>query len=137
MFAAVANGGYRVKPHLLKNDGDASQWRKSLNLKPSTIKTLQQGLRAVVSEGTGKALNTPDLPPVAGKSGTAEAPPGKSHTWFGGYAPADKPEIVVVAFLEHSGGGGGSVAGPVVRQVMETYFNVKPKPDKLKKPPAH
>lgn len=122
MFAVPANGGYRVKPHLLKDNGEAKQERQSLNLKPGTISTLRQGLRSVVSSGTGKAVNVPHLPPVAGKSGTAEAPPGKTHTWFGGFAPFDKPEIVVVAFAEHSGGGGGSVAGPMVRQVLEAYF---------------
>jgi penicillin-binding protein 2 len=96
-----------------------------MNLKPSTITTLKQGLRGVVSSGTGKALNSPNLPPVAGKTGTAEAPPGKVHAWFGGYAPYNKPEIVVVAFAEHSGGGGGSVAAPMVRQVMEAHFKNK------------
>ncbi|MGP0128920.1 MAG: penicillin-binding protein 2 [cyanobacterium endosymbiont of Rhopalodia musculus] len=125
MFAVPANGGYRVKPHFLKGDGDVSKWRTSMNLKPSTITTLKQGLREVVSSGTGKALNTPNLPPVAGKTGTAEAPPGKVHAWFGGYAPYNKPEIVVVAFAEHSGGGGGSVAAPMVRQVMEAHFKNK------------
>jgi penicillin-binding protein 2 len=125
MFAVPANGGYRVKPHFLKGDGDVSKWRTSMNLKPSTIITLKQGLRAVVSSGTGKALNSPNLPPAAGKTGTAEAPPGKVHAWFGGYAPYNKPEIVVVAFAEHSGGGGGSVAAPMVRQVMEAHFNNK------------
>jgi penicillin-binding protein 2 len=128
MFAVPANGGYKVTPHLFKGNGEnADKWRTNLNFKPTTIKTLRAGLRAVVAEGTGKAVNVPHLPPVAGKSGTAEAPPGKSHTWFGGFAPFDKPEIVVVAFVEHSGGGGGSVAAPIVRQVMEAYFNVKPK----------
>jgi penicillin-binding protein 2 len=126
MFAVPANGGYRVKPHLLKDNGDAKKWRKSLHLKPETLKTLRAGLRAVVAEGTGKAVNVPHLPPVAGKSGTAEAPPGESHTWFGGFAPFDKPEIVVVAFAEHSGGGGGKVAAPMVRQVMEAYFKKFP-----------
>ncbi|BBA78867.1 penicillin binding protein, transpeptidase [cyanobacterium endosymbiont of Rhopalodia gibberula] len=125
MFAVPANGGYRVKPHFLKGDEDVSKWRTSMNLKPSTITTLTQGLRAVVSSGTGKALNSPNLPPVAGKTGTAEAPPGKVHAWFGGYAPYNKPEIVVVAFAEHSGGGGGSVAALMVRQVMEAYFKNK------------
>ncbi|GAB4193916.1 MAG: penicillin-binding protein 2 [Coleofasciculaceae cyanobacterium] len=130
MFAVPANGGYRVKPHLLKEDEDSKKWRKSINLKPSTVKVLRQGLRQVVSAGTGKALDVPHLPPVAGKSGTAEAPPGKPHAWFGAYAPADKPEIVVVAFAEHSGGGGGKVAGPMVLQVLEAYFNKKPPKDK-------
>ena len=126
MFSAIANDGYRVKPHLLQTDNEKKQaQRVSLNLKPTTLSTIQQGLRAVVDGGTGARLNSPDTPPGAGKSGTAEAPPGKPHTWFGAYAPFDNPEIVVVAFAEHSGGGGGSVAAPLVRQVMEAYFKPK------------
>jgi penicillin-binding protein 2 len=132
MFAVPANGGFLVKPHLLQDARDVKEWRKSLNMKPSTLDTLRKSLRAVVAEGTGRALSDPALPPVAGKSGTAEAPPGKSHAWFGAFAPFDKPEIVVVAFAEHSGGGGGKVAAPMVRQVMEAYFNVKPKEEKPK-----
>ena len=125
IFAVAANNGYRVKPHLLKDDEKSKQWRESLNLKPQTIRVLRQGLREVVDSGTGTALNSPTIPPAAGKSGTAEAPPGESHIWFGGYAPADKPEIVVVAFGEHEGanGGGGKIAAPMVLKVMEAYFN--------------
>jgi penicillin-binding protein 2 len=135
MFAVPANGGFLVKPHLLQDARDVKEWRKSLNMKPSTLDTLRKSLRAVVAEGTGRALSDPALPPVAGKSGTAEAPPGKSHAWFGAFAPFDKPEIVVVAFAEHSGGGGGKVAAPMVRQVMEAYFNVKPKEEKPRPKP--
>ena len=124
MFSAIANDGYLVKPHLLQSDNEAKQAEKvNLNLKPTTIDIIKQGLRAVVDGGTGSRLNSPHTPPGAGKSGTAEAPPGDSHTWFGGYAPYNNPEIVVVAFLEHSGGGGGSVAAPLAKQVMEAYFN--------------
>ena len=124
MFSAIANGGYRVQPHLVRDEQHEPD-KVSLNLKPTTISTIQRGLRAVVDGGTGTKLNSPDTPPGAGKSGTAEAPPGDSHTWFGAYAPFDKPEITVVAFLEHSGGGGGSLAAPLARQVMETYFKSK------------
>lgn len=119
MFSAIANDGYRVKPHLVQT---AKPEKVNLNFKPTTIDTISKGLRAVVDSGTGTKLNSPNIPPGAGKSGTAEAPPGDPHTWFGAYAPYEKPEIVVVAFLEHSGGGGGSVAAPLVRQVMEAYF---------------
>ena len=125
MFAVPANGGYRVQPHLLKDHEQAKSWRESLNLKPTTVDVLRAGLRKVVSEGTGKVLNTPALPPVAGKSGTAEAwrrGVKENHAWFGAYAPADKPEILVVAFAEHSGGGGGSVAAPMILAVMEKHF---------------
>ena len=125
MFAVPANGGYRVIPHLEKSEAFKAK-RESLHLKPETVQTLRQGLREVVAGGTGGALRVPNLPPTAGKSGTAEAPPGKAHAWFGAFAPFDKPEIVVVAFAEHSGGGGGSVAAPMVRQVLETYFGKSP-----------
>lgn len=125
MFSVPANGGYKVKPHLLKEHEEAKNWRQSLKLKPSTLNVLKAGLRAVVDSGTGTALNVPTLPPVGGKSGTAEDPPRQSHTWFGAYAPFNKPEIVVVAFGENTGGGGGSVAAPMVRQVMEAYFKAQ------------
>jgi penicillin-binding protein 2 len=131
MFAVPANGGYHVQPHLVK-DPDKREWRESMNLKPSTIATIRKGLREVVDGGTGGAMNTQTIPKAAGKSGTAEAPPGADHVWFGAYAPVDKPEIVVVAFGEHTGGGGGKTAAPMVLKVMEAYFNGgKPLPTKL------
>ncbi|APB33026.1 Penicillin-binding Protein dimerization domain family [Gloeomargarita lithophora Alchichica-D10] len=123
MFAVVANGGDRVRPHLYQTAGDSpSQWRTSIGLKPVTVDILKRGLRQVVTGGTGGKLNVSHLPPIAGKSGTAEDPPRQSHTWFGAYAPADKPELVVVAFGENSGGGGGSLTGPMTLQVLEAYF---------------
>lgn len=128
MFAVPANGGYRVQPHLLKDNEEAKSWRQSLNMKPTTISILRQGLRKVVAEGTGKALNQPTVPPVAGKSGTAEAWKGRvkqNHAWFGAYAPAQQPEMVIVAFAEHSGGGGGSIAAPMILEIMEEYFQRK------------
>jgi penicillin-binding protein 2 len=133
MFAVPANGGYHVQPHLIK-DAQKREWRQSMNLKPSTIATIRKGLREVVDGGTGGVLNTETIPKSAGKSGTAEAPPGANHIWFGSYAPMDKPEIVVVAFGEHTGGGGGKTAAPMVLKVMEAYFNGgKPLPtDKAK-----
>jgi penicillin-binding protein 2 len=83
---------------------------------------LRQGLRQVVTEGTGKVLNDPSLPPVAGKTGTGEDPPRPDHAWFGGYAPADQPTLVIVAFGENSGGYGGTIAAPMVRALMTTWF---------------
>lgn len=126
MFAVPANGGYRVKPYLLKDETDRMEERVSLDLESSTLDTVRQGLRMVVTGGTGAAVNLPGVK-VAGKSGTAEAPPGETHAWFGAYAPYDNSEIVVVAFAEHSGGGGGKTAGPIVAKVLNAYFAQKPK----------
>ncbi|MEB3225752.1 MAG: penicillin-binding protein 2 [Synechococcus sp.] len=124
MFAVTANGGYLVQPHLVQVD---TLPKTSLDLAPSTLETIRQGLRAVVTSGTGTVLNIPGIPTAAGKSGTAEAPPRENHAWFGAFAPYEDAEIVVVAFAEHSGGGGGSVAGPMVRDVMAAYFEMKEK----------
>ncbi|WP_024545280.1 penicillin-binding protein 2 [Picosynechococcus sp. NKBG15041c] len=124
MFAVMANGGYLVSPHLVQTD---TPQKTSLNLEPRTLETIRAGLRAVVTSGTGTVLNVPGIPTAAGKSGTAEAPPRENHAWFGAFAPYENAEIVVVAFAEHSGGGGGSVAGPMVHDVMTAYFELKEK----------
>ena len=96
--------------------------RTRLGLKPETLRVLRQGLRMAVTEGTAKVLNDPSLPPVAGKTDTGEDPPRPDHAWFGGYAPDGHPELVIVAFGENSGGYGGTVAAPMVRALMTTWF---------------
>jgi penicillin-binding protein 2 len=45
----------------------------------------------------------------------------RDHAWFVGFAPADKPEIVVVAMTEH-GGFGGTASAPVVLEVIKTWY---------------
>ncbi|NMB54835.1 MAG: penicillin-binding protein 2, partial [Leptolinea sp.] len=74
---------------------------------------------------------------IAGKTGTAEycdniaqaanlCTPGNwpSHAWFMAYAPYDDPEIAAVAFV-YNGGEGASVAAPIVRKVIDAYFELK------------
>jgi penicillin-binding protein 2 len=121
MFAVPANGGYKVRPHLLK-EGNPDDWRESLGLDPKTVTVLDEGLRQVITAGTAQSMQSDAYPLIAGKTGTAEAPPRENHAWFGAYLPYDNPEIVVVAFAEHSGGGGGSVTAPVVKKILELYY---------------
>ncbi|MGF1514958.1 MAG: penicillin-binding protein 2 [Elainellaceae cyanobacterium] len=122
MFAVVANGGDRVVPHLYKDPDTTRQWRRPIGLSDETVRVLQQGVRQVITSGTGRKLNVAHLPPLAGKSGTAEDPPRENHTWFGAYGPVENPEVVVVAFGENSGGGGSAIAAPIVQEVLEAYF---------------
>ena len=118
LYAAVANGGWLVTPHLVERPTK----RTWIGLKRATLQVLRDGLRQVVTIGTAKLLNDPNLPPVAGKTGTGEDPPRPDHAWFGGYAPADKPTLVIIAFGENSGGYGGTVAAPMVKALMNTWF---------------
>jgi penicillin-binding protein 2 len=118
LYAAVANGGWLVTPHVVERPTE----RRWLGLKPQTLRALRKGLRMVVTQGTATILNDPSLPPVAGKTGTGEDPPRPDHAWFGGYAPAGKPTLVIVAFGENSGGYGGTVAAPMVKALMTTWF---------------
>jgi penicillin-binding protein 2 len=120
LYGAVANGGTLVTPHLVEGSTTPRRW---LGLKPETLRVLREGLRMVVTEGTGKILNDPSLPAVAGKTGTGEDPPRPDHVWFGGYAPAGRPDLVIVAFGENSGGFGGTVAAPMVKALMSTWFH--------------
>ena len=47
----------------------------------------------------------------------------KSTAWFVGYAPSDKPEIVVAALVQR--GEHSAVAVPIVREVIKAYFDKK------------
>ena len=118
LYAAVSNGGWLVTPHMVERPVE----RRWIGLKAATLRALRKGLRMVVTEGTATILNDPTLPPVAGKTGTGEDPPRPDHAWFGGYAPAGKPTLVIVAFGENSGGYGGTVAAPMVKALMTTWF---------------
>jgi penicillin-binding protein 2 len=97
----------------------------------------EEGMRQVVVYGTAKkAMALLDIP-SAGKTGTAEYCDDVAqekglcqretwpfHAWYAGYAPYDDPEIVVVAFV-YNGGEGASVAAPIVKRVLDAYFEMK------------
>ena len=73
----------------------------------------------MVEHGTASASRHADLA-VAGKTGTAQNPHGKDHGWFIGFAPADKPELVVggiMEFAEH-----GTTVAPYVIRTLRRYL---------------
>src|SRR4029079_13568885 len=41
------------------------------------------------------------------------------HAWFAGFAPAENPTIAFAVMVEYGGAGGGAVAGPVARELLE------------------
>lgn len=106
-------------------------------VEPWVIGKVQEGMRMAVLNGTlTNEFENVNIS-VAGKTGTAEycdkfandknlCIPGNwpTHAWTTAYAPYEDPEIAVVAFV-YNGGEGASVAGPIVRQLLEAYFEIK------------
>jgi penicillin-binding protein 2 len=127
-YAVFANGGWLVTPHFSKSDKDwrLPPYKTKVAMQPSTLKTIREGLRKVVSGGTGSALNGPGIPPGAGKTGTAEdSTGGPDHAWFGCYAPYPNGEIVVVAFAQNTPGGGSVHALPMAKKVLAEWEKVR------------
>ncbi len=133
IIAAVANQGLIYRPHLLKQVR-AKSGRVIYEVKPEVMfkvnakakhwRLIQQSLSRVVSarRGTGRQAGIPGIK-IAGKTATCQNPHGEDHAGFAAYAPAEKPEIAVVVYLENAGGG-GSKAAPIARKIMEAYFGV-------------
>jgi cell division protein FtsI/penicillin-binding protein 2 len=85
---------------------------------------IYRGLADSTAYGMAHAA-APDGYSVAGKTGTANsAASALTHGWFAGYAPAEKPEIALVIFLEH---GRGSDAARVARTIFLAYSKAKGK----------
>ncbi|HMV45313.1 MAG TPA: penicillin-binding transpeptidase domain-containing protein, partial [Leptospiraceae bacterium] len=111
---------------VFKNPG---KMLRDIPLKSSTLEALKQGLRAVVKTGTAsRVLNLPDLPEIAGKTGTAQTRrrglSKSNHAWFIGYGPYNAPveqQVLVTVFVEY--GVGGSVgAAPIAKEVFKAAF---------------
>lgn len=113
IVAAVANGGLAMRPRLVESDPPEAFARF---MSAATARRLAQMMRRVVTEGTGRGINTPDLA-IAGKTGTAQNPSGPAHSWFIGFAPADAPALAVAVLVEH-GGYGSRAAAPIARDLL-------------------
>lgn len=129
MFAGIGMKGQIPDEHFVIKIGNRQippPAREVVKVKPEYLDVVLRGLKAVVASGTGGATKLGNVE-VAGKTGSAEAPPAgsKTHAWFCCYAPADKPRIAICCFVEH-GGHGGSAAAPIARQVLEKFFAIGP-----------
>ena len=82
-------------------------------------------LAAHAAGGTSAAVFGKYPVPVAGKTGTAQAPAGSDHSWYASWAPARNPRVVVVVLIEH-GGFGAEAAAPAAREIYSAYFGLKP-----------
>lgn len=146
IFNAIANNGKLMKPYLVRevrdNKGQVIKTYpptvvKEQIAKPSSIAAIQDMLRKVVTDGTGKKLNS-KVVAVSGKSGTAQlakgkgyrGPDGVSHqVSFCGYFPSESPRYTLMVVIREPSkefaAGGGSMAGPVVKELAEAIVSME------------
>ena len=129
-YAVIANGGYLVTPYLVKKDAENLSYHKriKLDIDPKNIDLIKRGLRKVVESGTGVSMNygVSNLPPVSGKTGTAEdGEGGLDHAWFVCFTPSEKSELLVVAFAQNTPGGGSVHALPMAREILKVWNEKK------------
>ena len=125
-YAAIANGGYLVTPHLTKKHRESlpDKLRSRVDIDPDHIQILKNGLQKVVESGTGVEINTgvTNLPPVSGKTGTAEDwKTGLDHAWFVCFTPSEESELLVVAFAQNTPGGGSVHALPMAKEIIKVW----------------
>jgi stage V sporulation protein D (sporulation-specific penicillin-binding protein) len=143
--AAIANGGYLLKPQLIKEirsvEGKVKKaahtqvTRQVLSAKTSA--TMRRLMESVVNNGSGNKAFLPGYR-IAGKTGTAQkVVPGKKGysqliASFAAFAPADNPRLAVMVILDEPGSTikyGGVIAAPVVGNIFRDalrYLGVKP-----------
>ncbi len=145
MVAAVANGGVLMKPYLIDHESapdlsvlsTTQPQQQSVALSPALNNQLVTMLEHVVSKGTGRPAQVPNVT-VAGKTGTADTglktAAGKAQApdaWFAGFAPATSPRIAVAVIVENGGVNnqvtGGKVAAPIAAAVIKAYLDSVPK----------
>ena len=115
-YEGLTGDGNAASPYIVR---PAAAQPRSLGLTPAQLDGLRRALIAVVERGTAAASRHADLA-VAGKTGTAQNPHGKDHGWFIGFAPAEKPELIVggiMEFAEH-----GTTVAPYVIRALRRYI---------------
>jgi penicillin-binding protein 2 len=141
-YAAIANGGKLVTPHVLMDVENPNRTivptsappapQPIPGLDPNNVKVVQQGLYEGTHDSFGTSYGVFGMfpVPIAGKTGTAQKVvrlPGltrvENQSWWCGYGPTSDAKLVVCAVIEN-GGHGGTAAAPAAERVFAKYFHV-------------
>ncbi|MBR3941780.1 MAG: hypothetical protein IKJ55_00350 [Clostridia bacterium] len=127
LAATVANDGVVLEPYLVNQsvryneEVSFKNYTKNAGrlFRSGTAKKLKNYMILVANApgGTAYGRATSRVTKIAGKTGTAN----NNDAWFIGFAPANNPKIAVAVFVE-KGGGGGAVAAPIAKELIEYYI---------------
>ncbi|HJS43944.1 MAG TPA: penicillin-binding protein 2 [Gemmatimonadales bacterium] len=121
LYQQLASDGRLRTPFVVRQAATTSD-NASLDLSADQISWLRRAMIAVVEQGTARGSRLAALT-IAGKTGTSQNSHGADHGWFIGFAPAEKPEIVVgaiVEFAEH-----GTAVAPLVARTIAHYLGIE------------
>lgn len=142
---SIVNDGIRMQPRLVKaytdNKGNITKEVEPVQVKQviskETSAQMREIMESVVTDGGGKIAYLPGYR-LGGKTGTAQKvingkyAEGHYVCSFVGMAPADDPQIVVLAIVDEPTGVmafGSTTAGPIIKEVMNNtlkYLGVEP-----------
>ena len=129
--ATIANRGYYITPHVVKEVEDEPldtlhTTKHYTKVSREHYQTVVEGMRSAVLGGTCRNANIPGIE-VCGKTGTAQNR-GKDHSAFMGFAPMNDPKIAVVVYVEN-GGWGATYGVPIGALMMEKYLKGELSPE--------
>jgi penicillin-binding protein 2 len=120
-YNAALASGQLLNPHIFLDTPTKST---PLPISATTLETIRSIMHDVVARpnGTGRHAQLSEIS-VAGKTGTAQNSHGDDHAWFVAFAPAENPRIAVTVLVEN-GGGGSTVAAPIAKKILKTFFEI-------------
>ncbi len=121
LYQQLASDGRIRPPFVVRPARENGSEDASLDLNPDQLSTLRRAMISVVERGTARGSRLASIT-IAGKTGTAQNPHGPNHGWFIGFAPADKPEIVVGAIVEFA--REGPYVAPLVTRAIAHYLGL-------------
>ena len=125
LAATIANRGYFVTPHVVKEIQDMPldtlyTEKRHTMVERKNYEIVAEGMRNAVIGGTCRGAAIPGIE-VCGKTGTAENPHGKDHSAFIGFAPYQNPKVAICVYVEN-GGFGATYGVPIGKLMMEKYL---------------
>ena len=135
-FAAIANGGRLPVPHMVRGvgledpgEGSPPLAGERVPLSEGQISAIRDGLRRAVNEpgGTAHRGEFPRGWSVSGKTGSAQNPRGLVDAWFIGFFPHEGSHYVIGVQTVDEEAGGGEIAAPIAREMIEALKNPRPR----------